>query len=144
MKDPNLYQEWRDMVTGLGPLLSWAIPFPETLPYRMRLAAHYVLANTLTSPDNQFPSASFLSPSEESIEEIDGSICASPQMLNMIQRITLAKNKSDAECLAQAVQEIQQLSSERDIDEGTKAVILKTSDTYRLGALEYIDCRFPR
>jgi hypothetical protein len=130
------------MVRGLGPLLEWAIPFPETLPYRMRLAAHYVLANTVTRSSKQFPSAPFLSQTEEGIQEIDGSICASPQMLNTIQTITLLENKSDAKDLALEVQKMQQLSSELDIDQDARDVIRKTADTFRLGALEYINCRF--
>lgn len=143
VKNQNLHEEWCNMVRGLGPLLSWAIPFPDTLGYRMRLAAHHVLANILTSSEKQFPSAPFLHESEEGIQEIDGSIGASPQVLNTIQRITICQNQADAKVLFQELEVMVQISSEPDIDDKVREIICDTAETYRLTALIYINCRYP-
>jgi hypothetical protein len=102
-----------------------------------------VLANTAICSAKQFPSAPFLAKAEEGLQQIDGSICASPQMLNLIQRITLLNNEFDAKSLAQEIRELKQVSSEPDIDPKATEVILNTAETFRLGALEYINCRFP-
>jgi hypothetical protein len=131
------------MVRGLGPLLKWAIPFPETLGLRMRLAAHYVLAKTAMSSGKQFPSTPFLSQSEENIQEIDSSICASPQMLDSIRLISLLNNQSEAKGMVGILQGIRQIFSEPDIDQEARDVILDTAETFRLGAFEYLNCRFP-
>ena len=143
VKNPNLHNEWCQMVRGLGLLLTWAIPFPDTLAYRMRLAAHHVLANVLTSSEKQFPSVPFLHASEEGVQEIDGSIGASPQVLNTIQRITKCQNKADAKVLAEEIEGMEQISSEPGIDDKTREIICDTAETYRLTALIYINCRFP-
>lgn len=131
------------MVRALGPLLTWAVPFQDSLAYRMRLAAHHVLANILTSSEKQFPSVPFLHASEEGLQEIDGSIGASPQVLNTIQRITICQNEADAKVLAHEIEGMEQISSEPDIDDKARGVICDTAETYRLTALIYINFRYP-
>lgn len=130
------------MVRGLEPLLKWTIQFPETLNLRMRLAAHDVLAKTVTSSAKQFRSAPFLSESEENIQEIDTSICASPHMLNTIRSISLLRTRSEAHDMVEILRGIQQIYSEPGIDQEARDVILNTAETFRLGAFEYLNCRF--
>ena len=78
------------MLTGksIAPLLSWAIPFRQTLPYRMRLAAHFILSNTASLLDHQLIYVPFLALEEEGIYEIDDSICISPSLANKIRLAT--------------------------------------------------------
>jgi hypothetical protein len=135
-------------VECLGPLLAWAVPFADTLAYRMRLAAHHVLANTAADRDHLFPCSQFLSEDEQKVQEIDGLVGLSPELLNIIQCIiSLAfnpgsENQETAKALVHRLRDLCQVCSDTYIDQDAKNTIESTAETYRLGALEYIDCRF--
>lgn len=115
----------------------------------MRLAAHHVLANTAVDKARLFPCSPFLHKDEQRVEEIDGLVGLSPELLNKIQEITFLALSSGpknpaVDALAQYLRCLRQECSDTSIDPESKITILRTAETYRLGALLYLDCRFPR
>jgi hypothetical protein len=136
------------MIKGHGSLLQHSIRYPETLAYRMRLAAHHVLANTIEREMNAFPNWTFLSREEETITEIDAMIATSPELLNIFQSITLLSftdphNYEKAESIAERLRNLQQICSDARISTQKRQVMQNTAETYRLGAMMYLCWRFP-
>jgi hypothetical protein len=79
-----LHQEWTDHVKSLGALLKYALPFPQTLGYRTKIASHGILSGAATTNSNRFPHFNFLSEEEKKIQNIDALTGLSPELLSII------------------------------------------------------------
>lgn len=146
--NPESYETWCSMIDNHGVLLQHSAGYPETLSLRVRLASHHVLANTIEQKTNAFPNWSFLSIKEETNTEIDAMIATSPEVLNIIQSITILSftNPNDydeAASIAERLRNVQQICSDAGISMQKRQIMQATADTYRLGALIYLHCRFP-
>ena len=139
----DLREKWITHVQTLPKLLQWAIRYPQSLAYRMKLAAHHVLANTVAGQATMFEHATFLSDEEKSIKDIDGLIGLSPELLDIIQDVTMLPSAMSGGSLKSRLLKLTQELLDMNLTAEAKRVIISTAETYRLSALLFLECRFP-
>ncbi|KAF2838460.1 hypothetical protein M501DRAFT_806980 [Patellaria atrata CBS 101060] len=143
-------------MSALEPLLKYATSSPETLGYRMKLASHAILSAAAATENDRFPTFSFLSGKEETIQRIDALTGLSPELLSIIQSCNnLAFQSSNRKGIAiyllnrlnnleqvcidtqgNSYTQAEQLLKERAIGDTTKI-----AECYRLATILYIHYR---
>ncbi|MCJ1333149.1 hypothetical protein MMC10_009843 [Thelotrema lepadinum] len=95
----------------------------------MKLAAHHVLANTVAGQATMFEHATFLSDEEKSIKDIDGLIGLSPELLDIIQDVTMLPSAMSGGSLKSRLLKLTQELLDMNLTAEAKRVIISTAET---------------
>jgi hypothetical protein len=108
----------------------------------MKIASHSILAAASATGEKQFLPVTFLLEEEQQIQQIDGLVGLSPELLRIIQlanELSFSQERSSADFLLANLNRLEQIHNEADPEKAK--VVRLTAESYRLATILYVHYR---